>query len=120
VRWLVDECVDYELVERLRAAGHDVSYVLEITPRARDAEVIGRADAENRLLLTEDKDFGELVFHQARRVPGIVLLRINPSMRSLKWARIQSAIASFGASLLGRYTVIEEARMRSRSLWPPP
>ena len=119
MRWLVDECVDDQLVERLRAAGHDVTYVLEITPLASDTEVIGRADTENRLLLTEDKDFGELVFHQARRVPGIVLLRIDPSVRSLKWPRIQAAFATFGASLVGRYTVIEETRIRSRPLWPP-
>jgi predicted nuclease of predicted toxin-antitoxin system len=83
VRWLVDECVDAALAARLREAGHDVVYMSDVAPRAPDAEVIERAHGEDRLLLTEDKDFGDLVFRQAK------------------------------------YTVIEEARYRSRPLRPP-
>jgi hypothetical protein len=71
------------------------------------------------LLLTEDKDFGDLVFRQGRPVPGIVLLRIDPSRRLQKAARLMAAIDRFGDGLIGRYTVIEEARFRSRPLWPP-
>jgi predicted nuclease of predicted toxin-antitoxin system len=41
--------------------------------------VLKRADRDNRLLLTEDKDFGDLVFRQALPVPGIILLRIDSS-----------------------------------------
>ena len=79
-------------------------------------EVMNRAQRENRLLLTEDKDFGDLVFRQARPVPGIVLLRIGTSRRLLKAPRLLVAISQFGDTLFGRYTVIEEARIRSRRL----
>jgi predicted nuclease of predicted toxin-antitoxin system len=74
------------------------------------------AHGENRLLLTEDKDFGDLIFRQAMPVPGLVLLRIDSRRRSLKAARLQAAIGRFGETLFGRYTVIEEARYRSRPL----
>ena len=78
MRWLVDECVDAGLVARLRASGHDVVYMAEVLPAASDADVLARAQGETRLLLTEDKDFGDLVFRRGRKVPGIVLLRLDP------------------------------------------
>ena len=119
MRWLIDECVDAALAAQLRNAGYDVTYMSDVEPRANDAEVIRLAHSENRLLLTEDKDYGELVFRQAKPVPGIVLLRIDPARRVLKEARLQAAIDRFGEGLFGRYTVIEEARYRSRPLRSP-
>jgi predicted nuclease of predicted toxin-antitoxin system len=116
VRWLIDECVDAGLAALLRASGHDVVYMSDVAPRSADPEVMDLADQENRLLLTEDKDFGDLVFRQARPVPGIVLVRIDPSRRLLKGPRLLAAIDRFGEALFGRYTVIEDARFRSRPL----
>jgi predicted nuclease of predicted toxin-antitoxin system len=78
MRWLADECVDAGLVSHMRAAGHDVMYMAEVAPAASDALVMMRARAERRLLLTEDKDFGDLVFRHGQSVPGIILLRIDP------------------------------------------
>ena len=57
-----------------------------------------------------------MVFRQARPVPGIVLLRIDLARRAHKGARLLAAIDRFGDNLLGRYTVIEDARFRSRPL----
>ncbi len=116
MRWLADECVDAALVARLRADGHDVIYMAEIAPAASDAEVMARALRDNRLLLTEDKDFGDLVFRQGRQAPGIVLLRVDPSMHTLKQDRLAAAIARFGDNLFGRYMIVEEARFRSRPM----
>ncbi|HWZ68860.1 MAG TPA: DUF5615 family PIN-like protein [Stellaceae bacterium] len=116
MRWLADECVDAGLVSRLRGAGHDVAYIAEIASGAPDAEVLRRAFDDGRLLLTEDKDFGDLVFRSKMRVPGLVLLRLSPEKHLLKWNRLDAAICQFGARLFGRYVVIEEARFRSRPL----
>jgi predicted nuclease of predicted toxin-antitoxin system len=77
---------------------------------------VKRAQNENRLLLTEDKDFGDLIVRQAMPVPGIVLLRIDLARRLRKGARLQAVIDRFGDALIGRYTVVEEARFRSRPL----
>jgi len=63
-------------VERLRDDGHTVLYVLEMEPSISDDEVIRRANQEFALLLTADKDFGELVFRQRRIVYGVVLIRL--------------------------------------------
>jgi predicted nuclease of predicted toxin-antitoxin system len=116
VRLLADECVDAGLVLHLRTAGHDVVYAAETAASADDREVITRAQAERRILLTEDKDFGDLVFRQAQSVPGIVLLRIDPASHALKRLRLDAAITRFGDDLFGRYVTVEEARFRSRPL----
>jgi len=117
VRWLADECVDAALVARLRNAGHDASYIAEIAAGVTDTEALQLAQEEGRLFLTEDKDFGELVFRFKRAVPGVVLLRIDPEKSQLKWIRLEAAIARLGEGLFGRYVVIEEARFRSRPLF---
>lgn len=88
----------------------------DVAPRASDQDVLARADSEFRLLLTEDKDFGDLVFRRALRAPGIVLLRIDSKRRDLKGRRLLAAIERFGSELFGRYTVVEEIRFRSRLL----
>ena len=116
MRWLIDECADASLAALLQKLGHDVVYMADVAPRATDGEVMSRADAESRLLLTEDKDFGDLVFRQAKPVPGIVLLRIDSSRRLRKGPRLSEAIDRFGNTLFGRYTVIEDARFRGRPL----
>ena len=62
MNFLADECCDTTLVQDLRADGDDVVYVLESLRGANDDDILARAFAENRLLLTEDKDFEELVY----------------------------------------------------------
>ena len=74
------------------------------------------AEHEARPLLTEDKDFGDLVFRQAKPVPGIVPMRIDPRHGASNAERPMAAIDRFGDGLLGRYTVIEDARFRFRRL----
>lgn len=64
MKFLADENVDKPIVKRLRDDGHTVLYVLETEPSISDDEVIRRASEELALLLTADKDFGELVFRQ--------------------------------------------------------
>jgi predicted nuclease of predicted toxin-antitoxin system len=117
VRWLADECVAAPLVGFLRTVGHDVLYVAEAAAGLSDADVITLASREMRLLLTEDKDFGNIVFRRERAVPGVVLLRIGPENPALRAIRLAAAIERYGDGLFGRYTVIEGERFRSRRLW---
>src|ERR1700738_224242 len=106
MRWLADECVDAALVRRLRGAGHDPIYAAEVAWGATDAQILRRANDEDRLLLTEDKDFGEFIFRLHMTVPGLVLLRVAPERYLFKWARLDGAVQRFGQRLFGRYVVI--------------
>jgi hypothetical protein len=108
--------VDAGLVRRLRGAGHDVFYVPEFASGMTDAEVLRRAYDKHRLLFTEDKDFGELVFRLHMPVPGLVLLCIDPEGHLLKWVPSGLRGAEIRTEVFGRYAVIEEARFRSRPL----
>lgn len=119
MRWLADECIDAGLVYHLRASGHDVLYMAELAPATSDADVLTRADDEDRILLTEDKDFGDLVFRRGGHVPGLVLLRVDPAQHTLKRERLDAAVARFGEDgLRCRYMIVEAGRFRSRPLTP--
>lgn len=107
MRFLADECCSATLVEALREDGHDVLFMIEHDPGASDARVLQRAFDENRLLLTEDKDFGELVYRLRRPARGVVLLRFAPSERKRKLPRLEDA-----------FVVLEADKTRFRPLNP--
>lgn len=116
MRWLADECISLPVVRELRAKGHDVTYMAEMAAGATDAVVLRLAHAETRILLTEDKDFGDLVFRSKMPAPGVVLLRLDSETTDTKSARLDAVIAEFGDLLLGRYIVVEARRIRARPL----
>ncbi|CAN5843420.1 hypothetical protein BH23ACT11_BH23ACT11_06520 [soil metagenome] len=74
---LADEGIDRQIVETLREAGHDVIYVADLDPGIADENVLELANAEQRSLLTADKDFGELVFRQRLLSNGVILTRLS-------------------------------------------
>ncbi|MEH2627482.1 putative nuclease of putative toxin-antitoxin system [Bradyrhizobium sp. AZCC 1719] len=104
------------MVAFLRASGHDVLYVAEAAAGLSDTDVMALARHEKRILLTEDKDFGDLVFRRQQAVPGVVLMRIDFEEPELKKTRLISAIERYGEGLFGRYVVVEDRRLRSRPL----
>ena len=102
----------------LRHAGHDVLYVTEHASGSDDVEIVERAAREDRLLLTEDKDFGGIsIFRRGRVAPGIVLMRVASENPRLIEERLTAAIDEYGDRLFGQYLVIEDGRFRSRPLW---
>lgn len=116
MRWLADECVSAVLVNRLRDAGHDVLYVAEFLSGATDPAVLELANSQRRVLLTEDKDFGDLVIRSRRVVPGVILLRLDAEAGDEKWRRLRTAITELGDRIGGRYIVVDAKRIRSRPL----
>ena len=74
MRFLLDVCAaSLRLQDSLAAQGHNVLSALERNPRATDEEILALAMEERRILVTEDKDFGELVF--VRRLPHPCIVR---------------------------------------------
>jgi predicted nuclease of predicted toxin-antitoxin system len=120
VKLLVDECCDPRLVAALREAGHDVRYVLEIDPGASDEEVVALSIEHDRILITEDKDFGELAIRRGKSLPGLILIRIAPENRRRKPARVLALLAKQGDRVSGHYAVVDETRVRLRPIPTPP
>ncbi|MBW1822202.1 MAG: DUF5615 family PIN-like protein [Deltaproteobacteria bacterium] len=74
MKFFADECCDAGIIASLRKEEYDVIYALEEEPGLQDDEILKRAYVERRILLTEDKDFGELVFRLRKPAAGIVLI----------------------------------------------
>ncbi len=116
MRFLADESCDFAAVHALRAAGHDVVAVSEVARGAVDSVVIELARSERRVLVTEDKDFGQLVFAAARQSSGVVLLRWPVSARGTLGSALVEFVAAQRDSLTGSFAVVEPGRARvSRS-----
>jgi predicted nuclease of predicted toxin-antitoxin system len=77
--FVADEDLDRQIVQRLREDGHVVWYVAEMVPGVSDQDVLNLANHEQAVLLTADKDFGELVYRQHLVNTGVVLLRLAGS-----------------------------------------
>jgi len=75
MRFLADESCDFSVVRALRAEGHDIVAIAEISPREEDDDVRERALKDDRLLITEDKDFGQLVYADMRSTGGVIFIR---------------------------------------------
>lgn len=118
MKFLADECCDADMIASLRADGHDVVYVMEIKPGALDQEVLKKAFDEGRILPTEDKDFGEFVFHLKKSARGIVLLRFGVRQRNLKLLRLRQLIYTQSSKLESSFVVIDSQKFRLRHLCP--
>jgi predicted nuclease of predicted toxin-antitoxin system len=116
VRFLADESCDFAVVRALRAAGHDVMSIMEVARGAKDLYVIDLARRERRVLLTEDKDFGQLVYADGRGDGGVVLIRFTARARGHLQAATVDLVARFGARLPSSFVVLEPGRVRIGSL----
>ena len=112
MRFLADESCDFAVVRALRAAGHEVVAVAEIARGAKDPEVIRLAREGERVLLTEDKDFGQLVYAGGQGSRGVVLFRFPASARKQVPAAALDLIARFADRLPTSFVVLEPGRVR--------
>jgi len=117
MRFLANENFPLDAVEALRQNGHDVLWIRVESPGISDREVLSRAQAENRILLTFDQDFGELAFRS--RLPasvGIILFRIRVPSGSVVAEKVAKVI-SLRDDWYGHFTVIEEDKIGSSLLF---
>jgi predicted nuclease of predicted toxin-antitoxin system len=111
---LADESVDGPIVYRLRRDGHPVHYVAEMEPGISDEVVLDLANRETALLLTADRDFGELVYRQGRATFGIVLIRLAGLSPAHKADIVSAALDQHSTELLHSFTVISPGTVRVR------
>jgi len=114
VRLLVDEGVDARVVTRLRADGHDVTHIAELSPGIGDDAVLAMANTEDRLLLTADKDFGELVFRLRRATVGVLLIRLPGQPSHARAETVSQAVAAYGEQIRSGFAVLSAGTLRIR------
>jgi len=112
LRFLADESCDFAVVRALRAEGYDVLAVSEVMRRSDDRELIDQASREKRILLTEDKDFGWLVFVSHADSAGVILIRFPGNARQTLVQTVRQLVREQGRRLLGAFVVVQPGHIR--------
>jgi predicted nuclease of predicted toxin-antitoxin system len=114
VKLLVDVGVGKMVEKWLQAQGYDVLAVRDLDPRLPDSEILALVVREQRLVITMDKDFGELVHRSGQPHAGVLLLRLEEAHSQQKVAVIKKIFSQYAEQLSGRFTVYQRGRLRIR------
>lgn len=112
MRFLVDECTGPAVSRFLRQQGHDVFCVYEQARGISDDEVIERAAAEKRILVTNDKDFGVKVYRDGNLHSGVILLRLQTASDAVKVAALSRFLHSYAGRTEGAFVIVADRRVR--------
>ncbi len=116
LRVLADEKVPGEAIDALRRLGHGVVWIRTYSPGSSDETILKQAQAEKRLVITFDKDFGELAFHRGLPASSsIVLFRVSTPSPAYTTALIVAALQS-RPECAGYFSVVENDRIRMTPL----
>ena len=118
MKLLADENIAADIVTWLRKQECDVLVASEQLGQEVDVVLLQTAEAEGRLLLTEDKDFGELVFRDRLNSHGVVLLRMGKLAIAMRFERLAETWSIVQANPGGRFIVITDKKVRVRPLNP--
>ena len=110
--FLADESCDFAIVRALRTAGYDVKAVRDVSRGAPDDEVIKLAVKESRTLLTEDKDFGQLVYASTAKSPGVILVRFPAHVRQNIAKMVVEFVGNNSSKIKRHFIVIQPGRIR--------
>lgn len=116
MKFLADVNIESLIVKHLRKLNYDVKWVLEEDPFVKDEEILEISYTEKRILLSNDKDFGELVFKEKRNVFSIILLRIPQNDVALKVEVIDNLINNYKEKIEHKFTVVSKNKVRFLSI----
>ena len=112
--FIADENVDGIIVDVLRSSGYQVRYIAEFDRGVNDDQVFQSANASDEILITSDKDFGEIVFRQKRITAGVVLIRLSGLKPETKAETVLAVVREHRDDLKGNFTVISPGIVRIR------
>lgn len=111
-KFLADESVDFRIVKALREDHYEVQAIVEINPSIDDEQVLALANELNAILITEDKDFGELTYRLKKPNKGIILLRFRKEEIVIKIKKVKEVLEKFQTDIQNRFTVITVEKVR--------
>ena len=114
--FLVDESSGKKLAIFLNKSGYDTTFVGDLNPGASDKEVLTLADKEKRILVTNDKDFGELIFRLGLSSSGVILLRLTLDTPKSRYEHILHLIKNYSQKLHSHFFVVTEGKVRIRKM----
>ena len=116
IKLLTDVNIEKYLVDQLKENRLDVKSILEINKRMTDSEVLELANTEGRILITNDKDFGEIVYRLKLIPNGIILLRYKELNVKEKAERLIDFLMNNKSNILNKFIVLSKEKIRSISL----
>lgn len=116
MKFLADAHVSVEMVAMIRGEGHDCEDASAIPPRMPDVDVLRMAAVNGRVVVTSDKDFGELVFVHQVACPGVVLIRVHLADESDRVAHVRSVWRIVLSRLPGSFVTVSASGVRARPL----
>ena len=114
MKFLTDENIGFKVINPLRKNGFDIKSILETNPGADDVKVLSIANTEDRILITTDKDFGELVYVNKLVHAGVILLRLSNDSSENKIKVLKSLFKLHLEELEKAFTVVTENKVRIR------
>lgn len=112
MRFLVDECAGPKVADWLRQQGHETFSVFDEIRGANDQVILEKALGEYWILITADKDFGEMVYRQKRQHHGIILIRLEDQRAAAKIAVLKSLLENYADQLADTFVVVTETKVR--------
>src|SRR3989338_10688265 len=114
LKFLIDESSGFKLYNFLAGKGFDVKFVGKVMPGSPDEKVLAFAEEEKRILITNDKDFGELIFRLNKPSSGIILLRLKLDSPKQREKYVEEAIKTLDNKLISGFVVVTEGQIRVR------
>ena len=116
MNFVADENIDTEIIDHLRDAGYEICSISEEFPGVSDEDVIKITNKHNAVLLTADKNFGELVFRKGEVIKGVVLVRIFGVSQQEKSQMILDAFNTHADDFVDCFTVISKKKIRIKRM----
>lgn len=112
MRFLVDECTGPSVARWLRSEQHEVFSVYDEQRGMSDDAILQKAFAEQWIIITNDKDFGEKIYRERRSHRGIIFLRLADERSASKIAVLQQLLATHAVQLAAQFVVVTETQVR--------
>jgi predicted nuclease of predicted toxin-antitoxin system len=114
MKFLLDVGVGNKVWHYLTNQGYDVKLITSINPNMPDSDILHIAENEERMVITMDKDFGDLVYHSGKAHKGVLLLRLEDATGDEKVLVMQFIIDNFKEQIEGKFCVFKNGRLRIR------
>ena len=112
MRFIVDECTGPMVAKHLRKEGHIVFSVFEEARGMDDEEILRMAFEGDYILITNDKDFGDLIFRSKRKHKGVILLRLEDERAMNKIKILDSFLREYSEKIKTNLCVVTEKNVR--------
>ncbi len=112
MRFLVDECTGPKVANRLASQGHEVFSAFDEAKGEEDESLLAKAVTESWILITNDKDFGEMIFRERRKHNGVIFLRLSDERSANKIDVLRHVLENYSDRLEDRFVTATETKVR--------